>query len=207
MDSTAVLALLLQGCVFLLPSLFHSAGTRCKNSLQIWASWRISASLLTVPFPWDANSRMWGDEVFFPVAQLVLAAPLFIMVMASQQKHMSSSQGGSPVIPPEQISSLSTAQRCFLLSFDCFMLATERVDEVWVSGGGSGYLKCSPALVSAFLSCLKELFCVFVLPQIPFWGFCLFNVNQACDYSWDSCSADGQSCYYEKIHRYSVAYN
>lgn len=86
-------------------------------------------------------------------------------------------------------------------------LATEMVDDVWVSGGGSGYLKCSPALVSAFLSCLKELFCVFVLPQIPFWGFCLFNVNQACDYSWDSCSADGQSCYYEKIHRYSVAYN
>lgn len=46
-----------------------------------------------------------------------------------------------------------------------------------------------------------------LLPQIPFWGFCLLHVNQVCDHSQDSCSADGQSCYYEKIHRHSVAYN
>lgn len=93
-DSTAVPGVLLQGCVFLLPSFFfyyYSNGTRCQNSLKISASLRILASLLTVPFPWEAKSRMWGYEVFFPVAQLVLAAPLFIMVMASQQKRMSSS--------------------------------------------------------------------------------------------------------------------
>lgn len=71
---------------------FHSNGTQCQNSLKIWASLRILASLLTMPFPWEAKSRMWGYEVFFPVAQLVLAAPLFIMVMASQQKCMSSSR-------------------------------------------------------------------------------------------------------------------
>lgn len=131
MDSTAVLAVLLQGCLFVLLSLFHSIGMQCKNSLQIGASWRISASLLTVPFPWDANRRMWGDEVFFPVAQLVLAAPLFIMVMASQHKHMSS----SPVIPPEQISSTAWPQHsdafcsCLIVCDDS-TLATEMVDQV-----------------------------------------------------------------------------
>lgn len=53
------------------------------------ASWRILVSVLTVPFPREASSRMWGYEVFFPLAQLVLAAPLFILVMASQQKRSS----------------------------------------------------------------------------------------------------------------------
>lgn len=60
-----------------------------QNSLEMGASWRILVSVLTVPFPREASSRMWGYEVFFPVAQLVLTAPLFILVMASQQKRSS----------------------------------------------------------------------------------------------------------------------
>lgn len=74
---------------------------------------------------------MWGDEVFFPVAQLVLAAPLFIMVIASQHKPMASSRGGSPVIPPEQIASRAWPQHsdafcsCLIVYDESFTLATE----------------------------------------------------------------------------------
>lgn len=56
----------LQGCILL--SLFkdyYSIGTQCQNSFKIWASLRVLASLLTVPFPGEAKSRMWGYEVFF----------------------------------------------------------------------------------------------------------------------------------------------
>lgn len=79
----------MQRCAFALAVAFYIPVSWLQNSLEMGASWRILVSVLIVPFPWEASSEMWGYEVFFPVAQLVLAAPLFILVMASQQKRSS----------------------------------------------------------------------------------------------------------------------
>lgn len=57
-------------------------------------------------------------KCFFPVAQRVLAAPLFIVVMVSQQKRVSSSPEVGALAP------------------------TERVDLGRISGVGSGHLQC-----------------------------------------------------------------
>lgn len=140
----------------------------------MWTSWRILVSVLTVPFPWEASSRIWGYEVFFPVAQLVLAAPLFILVMASQQKRSSSSRevrvlslllSRSPGTAP--LSLLQLGQNSPLPGCHDLSAPPEVLDWVWVPAGISGYLKRRLELLWKFLSCSREFlhFCA-----SSFWG-------------------------------------
>lgn len=133
------------------------------------ASWRILVSVLTVPFPREASSRMWGYEVFFPVAQLVLAAPLFILVMASQQKRWSwSGEARALSLPRADLQaqlhcpSCSWAKPLICLAVMTYLSTSWAAASPWTSWG---YFRLPEILARTVVQFLH-----FCAPS--FWGIC-----------------------------------
>lgn len=137
------------------------------------ASWRILDSVLTMPFPREASSRMWGYEVFFSSCTTRagctfiypgdgLTTETLVLVLSGAVTAPEHSSRHSSPVPPAAGPELSFAWMWCLTSAPSGVL-----DWVWALAGISGYLKCRLELLWKFLSCSTE-FLHFCAPS--FWG-------------------------------------
>lgn len=165
MDSTAGLAVLLQGCLFLLLSLFQSTGMQVQELTSNRSKLEDFSVTADRALPMGRQQEdVGGWSVFSSCTTCAGCTFIYHGDSLTTQAY-----GLVPRWEPchsswaDRQQGLATAQRCFLLLFDCLWWVLHTcywmVDWVWVSGGVPRYLKCNPGVVSTFLSCsIKSLY-------------------------------------------------